>query len=113
MPDLTRETIAELRRLLEAATPGPWGRLHDGPHSSDFLEATARLGLPAESTCDCAQVWSKPADCPVAFCDVSNEELELPRDVQMANAALIAAAISALPALLAAAERGLGAGDGR
>ena len=113
MPDLTRETLAEIRRLRDAATPGPWSRLHDGPHSAAFLEARTKLGLPEQSTCDCAQVWSTPADCPVAFCDVSDEEIEVPRDVQMANAALIAAAITHLVPLLAAAERGLDAEGGR
>ena len=83
MPDLTPETLAELRRLLDAATPVPWAQ-----------------GDPA--------FGGRNAQCVVS---ISSEAMG--RDVMgpmlrpaLFDVELIVAAVNALPALLdAAAER--------
>ena len=81
MPDLTPEKLAELRRLLDAATPGPWAQ-----------------GDPA--------FGGRNAQCVVS---ISSEAMG--RDVMgptlrpaLFDVELIVAAVNALPALLAAAE---------
>ena len=45
MPDLTPETLAELRRLAEAATPGPWEAFGavDGRRSERWLGVTTDM----------------------------------------------------------------------
>lgn len=81
---ITTEQIAELRRLCEAATPGPWVRSKYGfnilTHDSELSTCTQRY------TGD-----KKPTE----------EEMA----VMVANAAFIAAARTALPALLDEVER--------
>ncbi len=84
MPDLTRETLAELRRLLDAVPVSfpPLTTMHDG---DDLWEIVS----------------------------VDDRNIHVASGLLPADARLIAAAINALPALLLAAERGLAAGDGR
>ena len=66
-------TTEELRRLLDAAAPGPWGQSVSG--------------------------WYIDAADGVAIADVHGIS-----DQALSNAALIATAVNALPALLAVAE---------
>ncbi len=104
--------LSELKALATAATPGPWGRLHDTPptvQADDFGPAREdgsrpALAIPTDRTCNCAQVWSGPADCPVAYCAVGPDCGPEPSG-QMANAAFIAAAHpQRVLALIAVAE---------
>ena len=82
MPDLTPEKLAELRRLLERATPGPW-------HAWD-------RGIGYEVH---AEVEHNPIHC----VPLNSEFRETFRGT---DARLIVAAVNALPGLLdAAAER--------
>ena len=78
---IDRAAIDELRRLAEAATPGPWEAYHPHPHyrqyAVDAVTPEGHLGYAVATT----------------------------QDVQAeANAELIVAAVNALPALLDAAE---------
>lgn len=93
--------LAELERLCAAATPGPWGRLHDTPPTvqANALGADGMFPVPSDRTCNCAQVWSEPADCPVAYCAVGPDDAPTAAK-QMENAALIVALRNAAPALL-------------
>ena len=75
MPDLTPETFAELRRLLDAATPRPWSTVSGA-----------------------GNVWHFPGDAPPTV--VAGHQ----RAPRVPDAILIAAAVNALPALLDAAE---------
>ena len=83
MTDLTPEKLAELKRLLDEATPRPWEAYHPHPHyrqyAVDAVTPEGHLGYAVATT----------------------------QDVQAeANAELIVAAVNALPVLLdAAAER--------
>ncbi len=77
MPDLTRETLAELRRLREAI----------GQNESAMLAAMSRGDFP--SMAKCRRRWRRSITAYRAGLHFHAE------------------------ALLAAAERGLGAGDGR
>lgn len=65
----------ELRRLAEAATPGPWKEC-----------GHARGG------CSCGMVWSRAADLPVAEAWRGDQEAPEPAEGAKANAAFIAAA---------------------
>lgn len=65
----------ELRRLAEAATPGPWKEC-----------GHARGG------CSCGMVWSRAADLPVAEAWRGDQEAPEPAEGSKANAAFIAAA---------------------
>ncbi len=65
----------ELRRLAEAATPGPW------------RECGADRG-----GCACGQVWSISLDCPVAEVWQGDDVIGEPEQGAMANAAFIAKA---------------------
>lgn len=49
MSELTPERLAELRRIAEAATPGPWRISDDGP-ADRFVIASADRGHIAETT---------------------------------------------------------------
>lgn len=107
---MTKPNIAELRSMLAAATPGPWHRLHDKPPTVQADDIGERedgtifgLAQPQRRECNCAQVWSHGADCAVAYCATGPDDAP-PPETQMANAALLAAAVNALPALLAVAE---------
>ena len=83
MTELTPEKLAELKRLLDEATPRPWEAYHPHPHYRQYAVAAVtpegHLGYAVATT----------------------------QDVQAeANAELIVAAVNALPVLLdAAAER--------
>lgn len=77
-------TIAKLRELLERATPGPWESLTPPQH-----EATSRHGAAVRKGID--------GIADVVRVDHLGSSTE-------ANAALIAAAVNALPRLLAVAE---------
>lgn len=66
---------AELRRLAEAATPGPW------------RECGADRG-----GCACGQVWSIASDCPVAVVWQGDEVVGEPGEGAEANASFIAKA---------------------
>lgn len=91
--EITTEQLDEWKRLCDEATKGPWYRMHDEPGS-------------ANPKCQCAQVWSKSGDLPVAYCDTSDDmHPSLSKDQQMKNAAFVAAARTALSALIAAYER--------
>ena len=81
MPDLTPETLAELRRLLDAATPGPW---RDEMMQGKGVTLTAIIaGKP------------NPDDLRVVGSTLAHND-----------ARILIAAVNALPALLdAAAER--------
>ena len=81
MPDLTPETLAELRRLLDAATPGPW---RDEMMQGKGVTLTAIIaGRP------------NPDDLRVIGSTLAHND-----------ARVLIAAVNALPALLdAAAER--------
>jgi hypothetical protein len=86
---LTAAELEEIRERAEAATSGPW------------KECGASNGR-----CQCGQVWSKPADAPVATC---NKEWgdgpdmiygSLPDGHRENNAIFIAASRTDIPALL-------------
>lgn len=66
---------AVLRRVAEAATPGPWSECG---HS--------------RGGCSCGMVWSRAADLPVAEAWGGDEEAPEPSEGARANAAFIAAA---------------------
>ena len=81
MTEMTPEKLAELKRLLDEATPRPWEAYHPHPHyrqyAVDAVTPEGHLGYAVATT----------------------------QDVQAeANAELIATAVNALPALLDAAE---------
>ena len=80
MPDLTPETVAELRRLLDAATPGPWMVGDEG----DGVAVIVDEGDEFSSIQIAADLHQG--------------------DDGLTDARLIAAAVNALPALLDAAE---------
>lgn len=107
MPDapLTRETLAELRRLREAATFGKWETI--GSYSGCTIYATGGT-----------DTYDGPVLVPIVTCEPTEQTDSEGRNWFVsgdakANASLIAQVVNSLPALLAAAERGLGAGDGR
>lgn len=76
----------ELRRLLAEATPGPWRE----------CKANEDRG-----GCSCGLVWSLSIDAPVAStADDDSAGIDLGQRQYHANAALIAAAVNALPGLL-------------
>jgi len=81
-------TTEELRRLLQAATPGPW--------QAEF--ASSHVGGKSEIT-----EWfvRRDGDDVAIAADIIDPHDDQP---SKANAALIAAAVNALPALLAVAE---------
>lgn len=109
------ELADDLSELSDAATPGPWSRLHDDPaftraEVSPYVEGEDgkphRLQMSAKlNTCDCGQVWSVPADAPVAYCDTRHMGEGPTGPVRMANAALIVALRNNLSAILAALRR--------
>lgn len=121
MADLTRETLAEIRRLREAATPGEWV-----PGFTCSSVGTEYLGY-------AHQIKKGIHEYTVAHTTHKRQTVEwdpIPdqpgyvRSRQVADhgpftgpvhpdAALIALAINNLDALLAAAERGLDAEGGR
>lgn len=86
------ERVAEAERLHKLATPGEWHRLHD-------------IDGAKHPECQCAQVWAKSADWPVAYCDTQSDGEGLTREKQMDNAASIAALHNIAPALFAAYHR--------
>lgn len=97
-PDLDLDAI-EMRAA--AATPGPWHRLHDKPPTTQADELADDLGLmPSNKECNCAQVWSTHADCPVAYCATGPDCAPDPQR-QMANAMFVAHARADVPALVA------------
>jgi hypothetical protein len=89
---IDRAKLAELRRLEEAATKGPWESCHDG-HSPEngkignWVNTTSYATLP------------DPENSIPLICDCPNDSAN-----PLENAALIAAARNNLPALLAAAD---------
>lgn len=90
---MTRDDLNRLRALLAKATTGPW--IHDGSGSIRHFASVA--------WCGAASNWSATSD----------EECEVIDDAQSArNADLIAAAVNALPALLALAEEALDRREG-
>lgn len=89
---ISEAEIEGLERLLREATPGPWHGLHDGPDAKN-------------PDCSCGQVWSGAVDWPVAFCDTREGDEGPNERVRKANAALIVAAINALPQLLETARK--------
>ena len=80
MPDLTPETVAELRRLLDAATPGPWMVGDEGDDVAVIVDEGDEFSS-IQIAADLHQ-----------------------GDDGLTDARLIAAAVNALPALLDAAE---------
>lgn len=105
MTDAAR--LLEIEKRCNEATAGPWGRLHDTPptvQADEFGEERAdgsrpALAIPSDRTCNCAQVWSSPADCPVAYCAVGPDCAPTPEQ-EMVNAAFIAASRTDVPWLL-------------
>ena len=93
MSDLTPETLAELRRLLDAATPGPWSS-HD--HGFPGQDEPSSIVIYSGERFDWEEVTH--GEAAVAWTGWDSQEA--------IDAALIVAAVNALPALLdAAAER--------
>ncbi|HKY41332.1 MAG TPA: hypothetical protein VJN18_35610 [Polyangiaceae bacterium] len=90
MADLTPERLAELAELLENATPGPWASCHKPPASFDDhgMRSVALTGAS-----DQHMVW------------IPRDRVAQLKGRAWVNAALIAEAINALPALLASARR--------
>lgn len=91
---LSDEDLAALEVKSQSATPLPWRACKDG-----------------QGGCCCGQVWSVPADSPVAEC---NKEWgdgpgmiygELPDGHREANMVFISAACNAAPSLIAEARR--------
>jgi hypothetical protein len=81
--------IEELKRLIAKATPGPW-----------VAEREQYSNSPAYSYC--VRALTEPKKTAVAYTDMNgSRSTKAERD---SNAALIAAAVNALPALIAAAE---------
>ena len=99
---MTDERLAELERLCAAATPGPWAW---GPHNSDEEYPPNLQGYPTEP--DIRDGGGK--DVPVfAWPEVmyaGEYEGEYFIDVELPDAAFIAAARAALPELLAEVRR--------
>jgi hypothetical protein len=97
---ITKEERARLRELLSGASPTPWKAC-----------GHARGG------CTCGLVWAETPDYVVAQCRRSDPDIpSAPLETMKVNAALISAAISALPSLLNAlddAEREIAALDRR
>ena len=82
--------IAEGRRLIAQATPGPW----DLPH----------LGDPSIA-CNCGTIFAGPEEIVVATVHEQARNAQAPPcGVAAGNAALIVLAVNALPALLDVAE---------
>ena len=82
--------IAEGRRLIAQATPGPW----DLPH----------LGDPSIA-CNCGTIFAGPEEIVVATVHEQARNAQAPPcGVAAGNAALIVLAVNALPALLDAIE---------
>lgn len=79
---------SELRRLCESATPGPWHPINIGSKSEPMMSVKA------------ARISGAPPKHEVAICATGDS----PQEMENANAALIAAARTALPALLEALE---------
>ncbi len=97
---LTKERLAELRRLAAAATPGPWKPyILPDPFS---VEACAKYVAGCLERGSLAEFWfvsaTKP-DGPADVCPVGNGP------TPPANAAFIAAARTAIPELLDAVEQ--------
>ena len=78
----------ELRRLCEAATPGPWHPINIGSKSEPMMSVKA------------ARISGAPPKHEVAICATGDS----PQEMENANAALIAAARTALLDALEAAE---------
>jgi len=89
---MTKEEIARLRALLAKATPGPWESAAAKQGNRDGTITTVEMFVRREG-----------GDVSIAA-EVLDPETCKPSE---ANADLIAAAVNALPGLLAAAERGL------
>lgn len=86
---MTPAELAELRRIEQAATPGPWGVEYDGPDGACVRTEQPETDMPHLSK-------EKHVAC---YC--FNGQLENPE----ADATFIAAARNALPALLDEVER--------
>lgn len=91
-------TPSQLRELLAKATSLPWN-VGNATDVFSALGADSGDGMPADSN----DGWHI-ADCGVGAAFCGGELTELGYAVKKANAALIVAAVNALPALLAAAE---------
>lgn len=101
---MTTTQLTELRKLLAEATPGPWvvgtilGQCHL-PHIHDGCSCVYDRRI--ETTEGCHEIVSKSKMCTIA----GNYDYEEGGICSKKDAALIAAAVNALPSLLAAAER--------
>ena len=104
-PPLTRETLAAIRRLREAATPGPWAART--MYSLSFVDAAGSTDTYS------GVVWGSIAICEETEQTDGEGRVWSTSGSAKANAALIALAINNLDALLAAAERGLDVEGGR
>jgi hypothetical protein len=98
---MTHDTIVMLRRLLAAATPGPWANGSPGAAVDDKHMGRVTAPLPSDDQAwPCrqvvAQTWNP--DHIVSY-------VGIPREQTVANAELIAAAVNALPEVLEAWER--------
>lgn len=116
MPDLTRETLAELRRLNAERTQGEWkARAYgngvcfiNGFNDTSGLCSSHVVERPGKS-----EVTVEHRDYAIGPSSRGYPSFERYTGTLHPDAAIIALAINNLSALLAAAERGLGAGDGR
>lgn len=116
MPDLTRETLAELRRLDAERTQGEWQAgaygngicFINGFNGTSGLCSSHIIKRPGKS-----EITVEYRDYAIGPSSRGCPEFERYAGTVHPDAAIIALAINNLSALLAAAERGLDAEGGR
>lgn len=105
---MTAALVAKLRGLMEKATPGPWvahGWFYPGMIKGDVFAKDSATADEATPICRVVAPTPKNASRKSPLCELhAIADRNSHESAVQANAALIVAAINALPALLALAE---------